>query len=156
LKEYDENGMPLQEAVPYRFEETLVAKLISTYRKSSSLEGQQILREAYDQSYGIFDYTRQAHIERSTSNKSLYRPLSSVAIHYAEDVVGTDEMASVIEQFGRLRIYERFGLDLIQYLSLPREMFRVVRKQAEEHMQEADKIQTALKAQIDGMGTPKK
>ena len=140
----------------FDFERTVLADVIKTYKKLPYMDGLQIMREAYDQSYGIFDHTAQIVRERQTSDPNAKRPLATVAHHASEATGNYSPVALVVKTFGRLKIYEKFGLSLTDYLQLPREYAESVMRQAEELMTEVDKVTKGIKDQLDQIETAAK
>lgn len=79
-----------------------------------------LLRQAYQTSFGIFDYFRQAHIDDNAIDPSIKRPLASVALHPAEDWSQmTTEFDRVVRGFSDNNIGETFKISLLEFLELP-------------------------------------
>ena len=142
----DPNGL-----VEFDFERTVLADVIKTFKKVPYMDGLQVMREAYDQSYGIFDHTAQIVRERQTSDPHVKRPLASVAHHASEATGNYSPVALVVKTFGRLKIYEKFGLSLIDYLQLPREYAESIMRQAEELASEVSNITKGIQDQLDAI-----
>lgn len=84
-----------------------------------SLTGQLLLRESYEDMYGIFDHTRF----------SKHRPLALVAMHPKENPTSHSRLYNTIQRFCNSDINATTGLSLKEFLDLPREyvdlLFRV-------------------------------
>lgn len=80
--------------------------------KLSSTEADIILYDMYDINYGIFN-----HIGASVTN-----PLSSVAMHDAEDNTTTSSLYEAIETYRKNGIKEIFGISLKEYFDLPNDV----------------------------------
>lgn len=98
---------------------TFVARVLETYQKLPYLEAVQLLRDAYAQSYGICDFAAQAALDRNAVTGKT-RPLYSVAMHYAEDFAGTSNERTAVVKFADLKVKDRYGLSLIEFLDLPK------------------------------------
>jgi len=83
------------------------------FRLEKPLSGEEIdivLNESYDQSYGIFNHdSPQAN------------PLSIVSMHESERYTEGSGLYNQIARYLKHPIKDRFGLDLIDFLNLPRE-----------------------------------
>lgn len=69
-----------------------------------------MLLESYEQSYGIFDH-----------NSPNSNPLSIVSMHPSERYTEGSGLYNLIGRYIKHSIKDRFGLDLIQFMHLPRE-----------------------------------
>lgn len=78
-----------------------------------------VLRQFYETRFDVFDHF----------NDGDKRPLSTVALYDAEENSTYSSLYARIGQFARSRIKEQFGLNFIEFMSLPKEyiqeMFRV-------------------------------
>ena len=119
------------------------------HAKTSYIGGIQLLREAYDQTYAIHDYAHQVHFERSKPPLDKYRPLSSVALHSAEDYVGTGREKWLTKRFADLKVGSRFNISYMEFLDLPRWMVEFMIKDAEAEVNRAVALVDGLKKDID-------
>ena len=122
-----------------------MAEVINACGKVDYLEGQLILREAYDHSYQIFNHPLQFQQDQVAKDKALTRPLSLVAHVYAEDTAAALPLIDVIDEFNRLKIHQHTGLNLAEFLDLPREYTEAIRVSAERAMR---KLEAALDKQL--------
>lgn len=120
------------------------------HSKTTYIGGVQLLREAYDQTYGIHDYARQVQMERSKPPLDKYRPLSSVALHTAEDYIGTGREKWLVKRFADLKVGDRFSISFMEFLDLPRWMVEFMIKDAEAEISRSLSQIDGLKKQIDG------
>lgn len=102
------------------------------HKKTSYLGGVQLLRESYDQMYGTYDYVEQVVAERKKPPIDKYRPLSSVALHPAEDYIGTGREFWLTEKFVDLKIGTHFCISFIEFLEMPRWMIDFMIAKAEK------------------------
>lgn len=119
--------------------------------KYSSVEIRLILRDLYEQHYGIFD-----HLKLGKS-----RPLASVALHPAEEFSANSALHESALLFARKKMYELFGMSHLELLKLPREIvgiyFSVADKEMSSRTEIADNVETSLKRELDkrNMDAPK-
>lgn len=69
-----------------------------------------VLNESYEQSYGIFNH-----------NSDRANPLSIVSVHQTERYTEGSGLYNLIARYLKHPIKDRFGLDLIEFINLPRE-----------------------------------
>lgn len=122
--------------------ETVVAQVIQRHKPMKYIDAIGLLREAYDQSYGIFDYAKQAYIEKNSTNKELSRPLASVAMHYAEDYAGTSACKNLFTKFVDLKVGERFNISIMEFLEFPREITEMMFEVSERAMRQSNDATT--------------
>jgi hypothetical protein len=80
--------------------------------KLSSVDADMVLYDMYEVNYKIFN-----HIGASKK-----RPLSSVAMHDAEENTITSNLYEAIDMYQKNGIKEIFGLSLTEYFDLPTEI----------------------------------
>lgn len=96
---------------------------------------QLLLREAHEQTFGIFNHITD----------SKYRPLAVVAMHDKENSGEYSAMHRVIYKYMQYDIKNLFGLSIAEFLAHPRHECEWMYKAAADHMaREAPKIQAAL------------
>jgi len=81
------------------------------------------LYDLFETHFGIHDH----------SKSSKTKPLSSVALHECEDNTETSLIYKAIERYTKLKINQLFGLNLIEFLSLPKEYCEKLMLLAIEH-----------------------
>jgi hypothetical protein len=98
-------------------------RVLAETKPLDSIAAEQVLREAFDQTFGIFDHLKQAQIEESARTQKrpeLCRPLASVALHPAEDWAGEKtHLDLVMEGFAENRVAELFNISFLDFLDLP-------------------------------------
>lgn len=111
-------------------------------RNLSRVEVRIVLRELYEQKYGIY-------------NKALDkepRPMSSVALHPAENITDDSVLEESMELFVRHKIYELFGLSHTELMRQTREVvglyYKVANKEMEARSQVATNAENAIKRDI--------
>lgn len=96
------------------------------------MDGVRLLQEAYTQSFGIFDYVRQAVLDQTAVSPDQRRPLAQVALHPAEDYAGTSEMRAIVKRYADFKVKERYLLSLYDFLELPHEYAEYILEDCEE------------------------
>lgn len=100
-----------------------------------SRDAQLLMREAYEQAYGLFDH----------EHYSVKRPLSIVGMHPKENTSAYSLLYRTFYKYRQLDIAKDWGLSIDEFLALPREYVHLIFKITEERIQEeAPKIQAAL------------
>tara|TARA_X000000368_G_C22961934_1_gene681398 strand:- start:506 stop:913 length:408 start_codon:yes stop_codon:yes gene_type:complete len=105
--------------------------------------GAQIaLSEAYDHTYGIFNYDSAA-----------YNPLSIVAQHPIEDTLKVGLKPFIIKRFRIYDIQKRYGLSLTELLALPRDtvtdIFDDAAKAITEEEEQMQQIQEEMREAVN-------
>ncbi len=118
----------------------MIAEIILKHKRLPYLKAKDLLQEAYDQVYGIFDYGAQAMREKQSRAPHVKRPLASVALHYPEDSAGTSHLYYTIKKFGEYKVGERFHISLNEFLALPHEYAELLLKESETAALRADRI----------------
>lgn len=107
-----------------------------------SIALQILLREEYEQDYHIFDH--QAYGEQ--------RPLSLVAHNSKEDVGELSGLYRVMWRYTRHGIYSKFGLNLEQFLDLPRDicemLFKIATDETIRKGSQIDETMAGLQEQL--------
>mgnify|MGYP000014629355 CR=1 FL=1 len=118
---------------------TKVDELLKSARKIDSISAQILLREAYEISYHIFDHERDMDhpwnlvMERHKENYNKYGTLYRTVYTY------------------RLRdVHKRFGLNLEEFLELPREMVELILDICAKEDQEDSGAFKNVRAELDG------
>lgn len=113
----------------------LLENILTNSKKTSLLAGKETLYQAYDLMSGIHDYVRQAYTEKTMTDPSLKRPLSSVAMHKAEEYTGSEsQLGRLVRLFADLKIGPTFQLSLTEFLDLPVEYAEIVMRAAKDSM----------------------
>ena len=99
-----------------------------------------VLRQFYETKFGIFD-----HILNGDR-----RPMSSVALYDAEENGANSLLYSRIESYMRSGVYKYTGLNLVEFLNLPREIvqliFKLTENQSHTEGQALNEVQQHLKS----------
>jgi hypothetical protein len=102
--------------------------------KVCSTDAQLLMRHHYETKFGIFDHDHGAGKDH---------PLALVMMHEAERTNGP--LFERIERFEERQIFQKFGLPLDRFLSLPREVCDfleklAIKRQAEKNTTEEDAL----------------
>ena len=108
-------------------EDSLLLRVLHEGRKTDYFTGRQHLYQAYETSMGVFDHLTQAlRDDNVTLDPHAKRPLSSVAMHFAEDTTSTSILYHRFELFRDRKVYATTGLNWVQFLELPRDQCDMV------------------------------
>ena len=118
---------------PLEDKNSLMSRLLLESKKMSVLAGKELLYQAYDLSFGIYDYIRQRYNEDRDKKPATARPLSSVALHPAEDLSGPNtRFGHIAKAFIEFKMADALGYNLTEFLDLPVEyvelLIRIARK----------------------------
>ena len=106
--------------------------------KLSSVDKAIVLNEWYETATGLYN-----HFDGSNR-----RPIASVALHPQEDIYQGDLLKEHVDQFSLKNIYKTFGINLIDFLNLPRHVCEMITVAATNELRrkatEADKIEKDL------------
>lgn len=100
-----------------------------------------MLRQFYETRFGLFDHIREADA----------RPLSTVALYDAEENGPTSLLYARINQYIKSDIYKYTGLNLNEFLSLPREIIQLLFKAAEGKARAEGQTLDGIQSQLDAM-----
>lgn len=113
--------------------------------------GQLLLREAYDQTYGLFDHLSQADFARHSTDLNAKRPLALFAYLPAEHDSGTLlRYGQLASQFLDLELH-LFGITVEDFFDMPRERAKILVKAAESRKKINSEEWKRLQA---GLGKP--
>lgn len=97
-----------------------MSRVLLESKKMSLVAGKELLYQAYDLSFGIFDYVKQRYDEDRNKNPNTARPLSSVALHPAEDMSGPNtRFGHIAKAFIEFKMAAALGYNLTEFLDLP-------------------------------------
>ena len=121
---------------PLEDRNSLFSRLLLESKKMSIVAGKELLYQAYDLSFGIHDYIKQRYNEDHSNDLTKNRPLSSVALHPAEDISGPDSrFGHIAKAFIEFKMATSLGYNLTEFLDLPVEyvelLVRIARKNHE-------------------------
>lgn len=104
--------------------ENFILDTIEKIPKSNSVDACIIMRDFYENEFGIFPHF----------NKKYARPLSSVEIHPSEEIVENSLLEEAIYMFVKNKIKDTFGISLIEFFNLPLDVIKLLVKISnEEH-----------------------
>lgn len=98
-----------------------------------SVNAQIATTEYYDTKFGIFDHGEAAE-----------RPLAAVALHDAEENGPTSALYETIRLFASTNVYKYFGLNLDEFLAMPREFTTLILEVAQEKTIKDSKVMSDL------------
>lgn len=118
-------------------DDALLIQVLQRSKKTNVLTAKSILQQAYETNYGIHDYLMQGVQETTQTDPHSKRPLSSVALHFAEDYCAPSQLYDMIDLFIDKNVHGITGLNLSQFLELPHDvceqvLIRCDKKQARD------------------------
>lgn len=105
--------------------------MLSSYEPISSIETQAVLGMTYETLTNVHDHYQDVN----------YNPLDSIAYHDAEEYVRCSGIYQMLKRYIYQGVKDRWGLDLIRYVELPREvhsMMTLVANDVEEERKKAE------------------
>ncbi len=103
-------------------DDALLIQVLQRSKKTDVMTAKSILYQAYETNYGIHDYLGQAMQETAQTDPNNKRPLSSVALHFAEDYCAPSRLYEMIDIFVDKNVHGITGLNLQQFLELPHDV----------------------------------
>lgn len=131
---------------PDKYERLIMKVLQTTKPVATYAEAVMILREAYETGYGIHDHLQQAHREAMVQDADKKRPLSSVALHDAEDYCTHSLLYNSWTLYKANDVYSQTGMSFDRFLALPPDFGQFILKSC---AMEAAKKARASKETID-------
>lgn len=110
----------------------MLIKVLTSVPKTTDMRARQLLRQAYENTFGIHDYIEQAITEKSILDPDKKRPLSAVEMHKAIDPSVGSKLYLNIKLFADLDIAKYYNISLEQYLNLPHDIATFIRKDCSE------------------------
>jgi hypothetical protein len=101
---------------------TVLVDVLNKAKKTDLVSAKAMLYQAYETTMGIHDYFAQDALEREEPDPNKIRPLSEVAMHFAEDACSTSRLYEMIRVFEDRKVYPYFGLNLKEFLELPHDI----------------------------------
>jgi hypothetical protein len=120
---------------------------LRTAKKDSYIGVKQLLLQAYEQSSGLFDYLKQAHMEASGVSATTKRPLSSVAAQQGENTFIYSKAFDTIKAFADSNVKEFYGINLQEFLQYPHVVCEYILKDSQRRL--VAKVNTDSKVMQD-------
>lgn len=95
-----------------------ISEALAVAPQLKSTDTALLMLDRYETTYGIYDHV----------NNDPNRPLALVAMHPAEDSSTGSLLYESMEMFAELRITKHFGLSYTEYLELPTDYCRELRR----------------------------
>jgi len=133
----------------------LLMKVLREAKKTSILDAKSILYQAYETSFGIHDYISQAVNEEVQPDPARKRPLSAVAMHFAEDHSTTSRLYEMMRLFLKHNVFQATGLNWQQFLQLPHDQAEYLLLQCKQKLEKDVKSGAAAMQQFQqDLGRP--
>jgi hypothetical protein len=101
-----------------------IEDLLRRAKVLDSRTAQLLMREAYEQHYGLFDHEHLSEM----------RPLSLVAMHPKENTSAYSALYRMAYKYQQYDILKKWGLNYQEFLSLPREQVELIFKISGEQL----------------------
>lgn len=148
---YTDKGLPrLQD------ENCALNQVLQKVKPMGSIAAQQMLREAYDVTFGIYDHLGAARLESNPlTAPDAKRPLALVALHPAEDWAGQHTtLEYIMRSFADNQVGEIFKISIFEFLDAPVEyahrLMRIAKKVVESKSSMMAGVNQELKQLQDG------
>lgn len=134
-----------------------MSRVLMETKKMSPIAAKEMLYQLYDVSFNIFDYINQKREESIHNNAARARPLSSVALHPAEDMSGSNNrFGSLAKVFIEYKMASILGCSLMEFLNLPVADVTTLVNIARGNAESATREQTEVLAEMDASFSIKK
>jgi hypothetical protein len=134
-------------------DDSLFLRVLREAKKTDHLTGRSYLYQAYETSNGIFDHLHQGMLDDTPEiDPDEKRPLSSVAMHFAEDTSSTSMLYQRIRVFKDRKVYALMGLNLTEFLELPRDLCDFILSECSKHQ---DRESTATEEVLLDLNRPR-
>lgn len=135
-------------------EDSLLVKVLQDVKKTDPINSKALLQQAYENTFGIYDYVNQALVEQGLTDPALKKPLASVALHAAEDCCQSSKLYELLRLYSGLKVHDHYRLSLIEFLDLPHDVVDFILKDCVEKQKlEASKTHQVLEELKEGMKT---
>jgi hypothetical protein len=121
-----------------------LVRVLRNSKKMDPVSSRIVLQQAYEDTFGIFNYISQIKQEQTITDPGLKRPLSSVAMHPAEDTSAGSRIRELIKIYARLKVYQNYGLSFTELLELPVEYVDDILMECSKIYKEEEKRAVAL------------
>ncbi len=111
--------------------EAVIREYMRKFPKLSSTDADQVLYSLYETTFGLFN-----HRNKDTAKN---RPLSTVAMHEGEETAYASGIAGAIQAIVDSSIVQHTGLNMLQMLELPREIYNLTLKAVANKVARANK-----------------
>jgi len=97
-------------------------RVLREVKKTDPISSKIMLRQAYENTFGVFNYAQQAFDESRITDPSLKRPLAIVGMNDAEDYCNTSKLYELVKVYADEKVYDYYHLSLQDFLDLPHDM----------------------------------
>lgn len=115
----------------------MLAEIIRDAPKCTPLEAKELLSKMYETRYGIYNHALAKMPGRQ-------RPLASVAMHDAEDNGKSTRLYNFIGAFFDEGIHKHTGLNLGEFMQMPREITELIREKCSKISENTSKAERGI------------
>ena len=123
-----------------KLDESVLGRLIADSPVVDPLTSRILMRQAYQQTYGIYDYIGQREYEQGAGDPSRHRPFSRTELHLPEDTYAFSFAADAMKTYVNAKIQKWFGISFLEFIDLPHHRVREMIKVAESFTAEESKL----------------
>ena len=113
------------------------------------MRARQLLKQAYENTFGIHDYIEQAITEKSILDPDKKNPLSTVELHKPIDPSIGSKLYANIKLFADLEIAKYYNISLEQYLNLPHDVATFIRKDCSDRRKKRYQAEDSVLSNIE-------
>lgn len=113
-------------------------------KKTNYLRANAVLKQAYENTFDIFDYVEYAQAEPNIQDPSKKKPLASIEMHKPVDPSIGNRLYAHIKLFADLEIGKYYNISLFQYLDLPHDVASYMRKDCSDRREKRHKEETTI------------
>lgn len=118
----------------------LFNRVLREGKKSGYFTARQHLYQAYETAAGVFNHLLHGVTDDAQLDPDLKRPLSSVAMHFAEDTTGTSILNYRWNMYKDKKVFSISGLNWLDFLSLPRDQVEMILESCSKQNDQEAKI----------------
>lgn len=101
---------------------------LRTLPKLTGADIEIVLKDLYETEYGIFNHL----------HPTVQRPLAGVAFHDAEEINDNSLLQDAIRKYVKSEVLNYTGLNLVEFLELPRDIVEMIVSACESHSRTKD------------------
>lgn len=113
-------------------------EMLNKLPKRNSVDAQIIMRDFYENAYGIYPHLK----------KNGNRPLASVALHPAEELIDDSLLEEAVRSYIARGVRDLYNLSIVEFLELPQHVVNLLVKIADESMSKKHVQASALEREL--------
>jgi len=122
-----------------------------TIPKVDAWNAQSALTEIYQIAFGVFDHVAQVQKERAVPLPENKRPWAVHGLHPSEHLGAYNHFADYVSTFPELRIKERYGYTLEEFLDLPSWKIKLIVERCQTLNRDDHKAANSLQHELNSL-----